>query len=325
MPVDFAGFQLRLTRWGGAFVVAVLVLALAALNTANNALIAVLAAALGSYAVAGTWSRQVLGGMAVAVVPVGEIYAGRSSRFEVRISNRSRWFPAYGVALRAAAGELLTLVPRLAPGAECVKTVACRVEHRGWQRVGPWRLEVVLPLGFFVKSKQVADQPEVLVLPRLLARTTAVDRHGGSRRTAEDLAGRGREGDVTQLRGFREGDEVRQLHWKQTARQQQMIVVERQRPNDEAVQLVLDPRVHRSDDERVRARFERLVSEVATAAVRRLDDGRAVGLVAGTRAIPAGRGHRHGLRLLRVLAEIEPVEIGSGTPPAPAAALAASA
>lgn len=316
MPADFAGFQLRPTRWGALFVVAVLVLAVAALNTANNALIAVLAAALGSYAVAGTWSRQVLGSVTAVVHPVGEIYAGRSARLEVRLSNRSRWFTAYGVAVRDEEGTLLAVAPVLAPAAECLLTVSHRFERRGWQPVGPWRLAVVLPLGFFVKSKRCAAEQRVLVLPRLLERGGARERRVPGRPSAADQRDRGREGEVTQLRGFREGDDVRQLHWKQTARQQQPIVVERQRPDDEPVQLVLDPRVAQLDDARVRARFERLVSEVATTAVRRLDSGRAVGLVVGSRSLPPARGHRHGLRLLRLLAEVEPVAIDDRGPAA---------
>ena len=44
---------------------------------------------------------------------------------------------------------------------------------------------------------------------------------------AEHLMGRGREGEITQLREYRDGDELRQVHWKQTARQQRLIAVDR--------------------------------------------------------------------------------------------------
>jgi len=312
MRGDFAGFGLRPTRFGTVFLVALVVLALAALNTANNALMAVLGLALGSYAVAGAWSRQVLGAVAVDADPVGEVHAGRSARLVVRLHNRSRRFPAYGIVLRDRDRRLLLMEPYLPAGGRRERIVTTRYEDRGRRPIGPWRLEVLLPLGFFVKSKRVVDGGEVLVLPRLLADASAVARRGVGRRVSSAYRGRGREGEVTQLRAFREGDEVRQLHWKQTARQQQLIVVDRERPDDEPLQLVLDPRVRRPRDPRVRDRFERLVSEVATEAVRRLDEGRSVGLVAGARVVPPGRGHRHGLRILRALAEVEPVAADDG-------------
>jgi len=54
-PVTFPGFQLRLTRWGAIFLLAVLVLGFAAVNTGNNALMGLLGLALASYVVSGLW------------------------------------------------------------------------------------------------------------------------------------------------------------------------------------------------------------------------------------------------------------------------------
>ncbi|MFO7656452.1 MAG: hypothetical protein R6W78_05240 [Bacteroidales bacterium] len=65
-----------------------------------------------------------------------------------------------------------------------------------------------------------------------------------------------------------------------------------------------------------RERFERLVSEVATAVVERLRAGAAVGLVIGRRRYPPAVGLAHGARLLTPLAE---VALAPMTAPAPAA------
>ena len=63
----FPGFRLRLTGWGVAYLIASVVLGLAAVNTGNNALMALLGLALGSYVVSGTWSRQVLAAIEASV------------------------------------------------------------------------------------------------------------------------------------------------------------------------------------------------------------------------------------------------------------------
>lgn len=47
-------------------------------------------------------------------------------------------------------------------------------------------------------------------------------------------------GDVLGTRPFREGDSLRRVHWSQTARQQTLIVTERQAPLTTAVRVVLD-------------------------------------------------------------------------------------
>ncbi|MEJ2582569.1 MAG: hypothetical protein P8127_13185, partial [Acidobacteriota bacterium] len=74
---SFPGFRLRLTKWGAAFLVACVILGLAAVNTGNNSLMALLGLALGSYVVSGTWSRQVLGAIEAKLFLPPDIHAER--------------------------------------------------------------------------------------------------------------------------------------------------------------------------------------------------------------------------------------------------------
>ncbi len=311
---SFPGFRLRMTRWGLGYLAACVVLGLAAVNTGNNALMAILGLALGSYVISGLWSRQVLGNIGARVRLPKEVFAGRPAVVEVDLFNSSRFFPAYALVVRDREGRVILREPLLEPG-DCRRhSVETVFPDRGWHGVGPWRVDVMLPLGFFLKSKTlVVDQP-VLVYPRLLPRASVSVRRGGGRRAPDALESRGREGDVTQLRAFREGDDVRALHWKQTARQQTLVVVERQRAAEKAVYFVVDPRLEAPDDPVQRERFERLVSEAATGVVRRLWEGVPVGLVVGGRVFRPVRTSRRAPVLLRPLAEVEPLQ---ATDPAP--------
>ena len=314
----FPGFKLRLTRWGAAYIAGCVVLGFAAVNTGNNALMSMLAMALGSYIVSGTWSRQVLASMDVAVTLPAEVFAGRSTFVEVRLSNRSRFFPAYGLVLRGADGAVLVTEKLVDAGETKRRSVEMIFDRRGWTPVGPWRLEVLLPLGFFVKSKELMPRQRILVLPRLLSAEPAITLEGGGgARSMELLADRGREGEVSQLRDYRDGDDHRQLHWKQTARQQRPIVVDRQHAAEGPIYLVLDPRVPDPDDPRTRDRFERSVSEVATVVVARLGREAPVGLVVGSDVIPPVRSGRQAGRLLRPLAEVELTSMTADPPADP--------
>ena len=303
----YPGFRLRITRWGLGYLIASVILGLAAVNTGNNALMALLGVALGSYVVSGTWSRQVLGRIKVVVRLPSEIFAGRPAVVEIELANTSRVFPAYGLVIRDGDGRAVVIESLLATGEQSSHSVETVFQKRGWHDFGPWRLEVSLPLGFFVKSKTVASGQRVLVYPRLLPNSAAAVRRGGGRRSPDALESRGREGEVTQLRDFREGDDVRAVHWKQTARQQRLVVVERQRASERPVFFVVDPRVGDPADQRQLDRFERLVSEVATGVVRRLKEGARVGLVVGQTVVPPIRTARRSPVLLRPLAEVEPM------------------
>lgn len=312
----FPGFRLRVTRWGLGYLAACVVLGLAAVNTGNNALMAILGLALGSYVISGLWSRQVLGSVGARVMLPKEVFAGRPAVVEVELSNASRLFPAYGLVVRDGAGNVVVGEPLLASSGTARYPVEVVFPERGWHELGPWRLEVGLPLGFFLKSKTLVFDVQVLVYPRLLARASPAVRRGGGRRAPDALESRGREGDVTQLRGFREGDEIRALHWKQTARQQTLVVVERQRAAEKAVYYVVDPRLEEPEDPIQRENFERLISEAATGAVRRLREGVPVGLVVGGQVIRPVRSSRRAPVLLRPLAEVEPQRM-TDPPPAP--------
>lgn len=312
---SFPGFKLKLTRWGAIYLLALLVLGFAAVNTGNNALMGLLGLALASYAVSGLWSREVLGRteLQVAALP-RDVFAGRPVVVEVELVNRSRWFPAYGLVLSDAAGHRLLVEALLAPGARCRRGVKLEFPARGWTELGPWTLEVLLPLGFFVKSKRLAQERRILVYPRLLPSATAAPGGAGGGRSLETFDDRGREGDVVQLRPYRDGDDSRQMHWKQTARQQRPIVVDRQRRAAAPVFFVVDPRVSDPDDPALRERFELMLSEVATGVVRRVERGEPVGLVVGRAAVQPVPSPRHLGRLLRPLAEVQP-QRAEGAPP----------
>ena len=311
---SFPGFRLRLTRWGLAYLVASIILGLAAVNTGNNALMALLGLALGSYVVSGAWSRQVLGAIEATVDLPLEVYAGRPSVVDVELANTSTLIPAYGLVIRDAEGRSVFREVFLATGQKRRHSVEVVFPNRGWQELGPWRLEVLLPLGFFLKSKTLVTGRQVLVYPRLLPASVASVRRGGGRRSPDALESRGREGDVTQLRDFHEGDELRAIHWKQTARQQHLVVVERQRTTEQPVFYVVDPRLEDPTDPRQLERFEHLVSEVATGVVQRLREGIRVGLVVGSLVVPPVRSVRRAPMLLRPLAEVEPVSTAGEAP-----------
>ena len=302
----FPGFRLRLTRWGLVYLVASVILGMAAVNTGNNALMAVLGFALGSYVVSGAWSRQVLGNTRATIELPSEIYAGRPAVIGVELENTSRFLPAYGLAVRDSDGRTVIHEPLLVTMGRRRHSVELVFPDRGRHELGAWRLDVVLPLGFFLKSKALIFDQEVLVFPRLLPTSSASVRRGGGRRSPDALESRGREGEVTQLRDFREGDELRSLHWKQTARQQRLVVVERQRTAKKSIFFVVDPRLEDPADPRQRDQFEHLVSEVATAVVLRLREGVPVGVVIGSLVVPPARSVRQAPILLQPLAEVMP-------------------
>ena len=313
----FPGFAIRATRAFWVFLVAVPLLALAALNTGNNALYLLLSLALGAFVASGALSRHTLRGVRASVRQPGEIFAGAPVTLEVDVANASPWLPAAGVVVRLTDMPGHALAPTVPPRATATARLVTVFAHRGRHALPALRVEVRLPLGFFVKAVHLEQAVEVLAYPRRFAGAAARFSGVGAARIAAAAGGLVRGGEVEQLREFRPGDDRRDIHWKQTARQQRMIVVERRERVRPAHFLVLDRQLPRRDDAALLARFEDLVSEVATAALDRIRHGDAVGLAIGGSVPPPQAGRRQGRRLLEQLALVQAV--GPGDDPLPPA------
>lgn len=311
----FPGFSLTPRRALWVFVAATPVLAAAALNTGNNALYLLLSLTMGAFVASGSLSRHTLRHLTARLGSPGEVFAGTPAHLGIEVRNTSPWLAAAGAVCRLAGLPGEALIPAVPARGATTVALTTAFPRRGRHPLPAVRLEVRLPLPFFVKAVVVRQAGEVLVYPRRVVGPAPRWATLGER----ELHGLGsaamRGGEVQQLREFRPGDDRRDMHWKQTARQQRPIVMERRERRRPSRFLVLDRELPRRDDATLLARFEDLVSEVATAAVDALRRGEAVGLVLGGTVVPPGMGVAHIRNLLERLALVEAV--GPGDDPLP--------
>ena len=297
------------------FLASVPLLGVAALNTGNNALYLLLALTLGSFVASGAFSRHTLSCLSVRLLAPAEVFAGSAVGVQLEVHNRSRWVPAAFVLFRLVGLPGTAVVSRVAPLGAALVSLPTVFPRRGRLRLPAVQVEVRLPLGFFVKVVRWPQGGEILVFPRRL-RVGTVRRVGLARHEEATAPGRGRRGgEVDQLREFRPSDDVRDIHWKQTARQQRLIVVERRERSLPSHYLALDRQLPRRDDLDLLQRFEDLVSEVASSVLDQLHRGEPVGLIIGSAVTPPGSGSAHARVLLEHLALVRAV--GPGEDPLP--------
>ncbi len=311
----FPGFSLRPTAAFWVFTAVVPLVGAAALNTGNNALYLLLALTLGAFVSSGAFSRHTLSRLRVRVAAPREAFAGAVVPLRLTVSNGSSWVPAGFVACRLVGMPGKAVVARVPPGGAAAVTLPTVFARRGLHRLPAVQVDVRLPLGFFVKSVRWPQDVELIVYPRRV-NVGVIRRTGLDRREAVSAPGRRRRGgEVEQLREFQPGDDRRDIHWKQTARQQRFIVMERRERALPSSFLALDRQLPRRGDAALLDRFEDLVSEVASSALDELHRGEPVGLIIGGAVTPPGTGRLHARRLLERLALVEPV--GPGDDPLP--------
>lgn len=312
---------IRITKVGLWYVLFALVVAIAATNTGNNALYMVLAMMFGALVVSGVTSRENVRGLEVTVEPPGEVFANRPFSLSFNLRNRSRLFGRYFLLVSLARSAQPLLVPYLPRRGRSVGRVETMLPARGRHRFQHAHVSSLFPFGFFRKGVRYPVDLEVLVFPEIFPAAGLLPQ--GEAQHGDDPTRRaGRGYDLHSLRLFRPGDDPRGIHWKQTARTGELIFMEREAERTRRLSILFDNAVGELADPARKQRFERLVSEAATAAVDHLARGWEVELVTRDRRLPFGGGARQRLAVLESLALLEarprtPEPLAGGDPRTP--------
>jgi uncharacterized protein (DUF58 family) len=91
----------EITREGGIYLVLVMLIGIAALNTGNNLLFIVVSSMLAAVLVSGIASAMILLGLALDVVVPEHLFAGTVAAARVVLRNKNRWVPSFSVSVVA--------------------------------------------------------------------------------------------------------------------------------------------------------------------------------------------------------------------------------
>jgi uncharacterized protein (DUF58 family) len=134
------------------------------------------------------------------------------------------------------------VVERLAGGATTPLRYRVAGNHRGRHVLGPLRLHLMDPFGLVERRAVGTDSAPLLVVPRVrpLGAGGPAGGHGGGEGARRSIAVHG-EDDVS-TREYRQGDDLRKVHWRATARTGELMVRLEERPWRAQATLLLDTR-----------------------------------------------------------------------------------
>jgi uncharacterized protein (DUF58 family) len=301
--------RLRFVREGKYFVAFSVAIGFGAVNTGNNLLYLILGWMLAVIVASGIMSEQTLRGLVVTRQPPPRIFAGRPFLMGISLRNGKRRLPSFSVEVEDLQGErpLDKRCYFLKVPAGRTQTTSYRhvFPRRGRQRLDGFRLSTRFPFAFFRKSRDVERPAEVIVYPAIhpvVPPPPAADRGG-----EEARARLGRRGEFFGLRELRQGDDVRDVHWRSSARQGRLVVKEYEEESHRRAVLLVDNALPDGAGEAEREALERSISLAGSLAAAYLSRGWAVRLVARGASVPAAVGPGQLDRLLRALALLEVV------------------
>jgi uncharacterized protein (DUF58 family) len=157
---------------------------------------------------------------------------------------------------------------------------AVRSHLRGRHHLGPLGVQVQDPFGLANRNAVLEGTADLVVLPAVhpLSSNRRPSAGVGSEGEQAQLIALHGEDDVT-IREYRDGDDLRRIHWPATARTGDLMVRQEDRPAQRRAVVLIDPRPSAHGGSGASSSFEWAVTAAASVAVHLCDSGYAVHLV----------------------------------------------
>jgi uncharacterized protein (DUF58 family) len=283
-PLRWIGYRMeyKVTREGWIYVLGILLVSVAALNTGNNLLFLILASLIAIILMSGILSSITLSGVEMRLELPEHIFAGQPVRVMLELHNEKLTLPSFSLRVEAistkspsATAALLetpVYFPYVPKHERVQQNVPLTFPRRGVYRQETFRIVTRFPFGFLQKARRIDLKTEALVYPSVEPTEELLDVLPGLEGALESMS-KGRGQDLYALRDYLPTDSARHVHWKASARLGSLMVREFTREDDCHVLLVLDPHAleetqegHAKDSQSSSERFERAVSLCAALA-----------------------------------------------------------
>ena len=188
------------------------------------------------------------------------------------------------------------VLPSLRPGDVQEVQYVVRSHTRGVHRIGPLGVRVRDPFGLTLRTAAVSGDAEVVVLPKVvpLPHGRSLGSGIGSEGSIPHMVALHGEDDQT-VREYRDGDDLRRIHWPATARTGELMVRQEDRPAKRRAVVVLDTRAVGHAGSGRSSSLEWCVTTAASVTAHVVDAGYAVHLLTSDPRADTGVHHDESL------------------------------
>lgn len=233
-----------------------------------------------------------LKGLTPELLPPPEIFAGSTAPFRLRLSNSKRRMPSFLIRVSCSDGQG-AVFPVVPPDSTAERPVSLQFSRRGPVTQGTLTISSPFPVDFFTRYWTFTSEEEFIVFPRLIAGASSgvgtEQRPIGTAIRRE----RGQDGELERIAMYSGREPLRVIHWKLSARGNDLLVKEFGRQTAPPLVIDLDALAGGTLEERISR---------AAWLVRRWVQQRPVGLSRGGKTIPPASGRVQGALLLKELA-----------------------
>jgi uncharacterized protein (DUF58 family) len=296
-------FSLYLTVEGWVLVAAMMLIGLAALNTAAPLLYLMFSMLCSFFVLSALLANNTIRGLSLRRDCPCVWQAGDPMRVAIVLRNHKLFTSSFSLRLedRLKGGILLgsSFCERIAPrGAEAVAPYLCTFHRRGDYAFESVTIATRFPFGLIERSISEPVAGRVLVLPQVIDVSRAMEPARGELGEYESHR-RGQGSGLYGLREYTPDLPAKDIHWKVSARRGALMVREYESEERRRAVVVLDNRGGEANDDEA---FERRVVLAASAVKWLLDRGHEVQLRTASGVVGFGAGPTHLTRCLKALA-----------------------
>lgn len=291
---------MKLTREGKRFLIATVLIAVAAFNTANNLIYLVFSMMLSIFFLSLFILKYNLNGLTLNMSHTQPVFAKNICEMNIIMSNSKKTIPSYSIkVLMPESIKGNAYFSEISSSSEIQQNVPVLYERRGVYRYDSFFMESSFPFIFFSKRINSRFKGEVIVYPEIKEIDRVIPEMVNEwHESSQERIGRGEE--FSMIREFRYGDDWRRMHWKASAKARKFMVKEYAVLEPKKLTVILD-NLKPHDIES----FEKAVSFAASITDRFLNEGFFVRLLTCRKIIPFGSGKDHLFKILDILAVIE--------------------
>lgn len=260
------GYSFRLPREGLIYLVIMCMLFIGSLIGRNNLLLMVFASLCGPFVMNGWFTFTMLRMLKVSRIVPDRVMAGDPFTTSIRLENRKSWLTVWLMTVHDSVTQgkewispevLFVRVPskteRQGHYQLCLRT-------RGRYQFGPVSITTRFPLGLVERGNRLEVIDKLLVYPRvghlkpewrrLLQNSTELVSH------VRTMAGPNND-EMSRIREYRRGDDPRMIHWRTSARVNELMVCEYEESRDRDLLLLIDGWLPTKATDADRENFER--------------------------------------------------------------------
>ena len=226
---------IRISKTGWIYIILIILLGIAAINTGNNLVYLITSFLLGVMGASGYFGKTNISNLKIELSMPNRIFANNKTLVYIHLKNKKKFFPSFLLKVKSEYfSEVFTYV-------DCeniaTKTTVMVFPQRGFVNIDLIKISSKFPFNFFERYSYINTNLKFLIYPEPIKKNFHYLKPENGTKGFNDT--QNVQGDnsneIHKIRNFLQGDNFKFIHWKLSAKYDKLMVKEYLKTKDETL------------------------------------------------------------------------------------------